>query len=258
MTSSSQSPAYTKSNRRRWSRVTKIDELVKVKINVLRLVHHWGYKLDPTEIKFIPEYTYENFEKIRKWYLNGVLNPETLSPGETERSKLNKDYLHATHPAKRLRVIFVDNDMSSEKVKSGPINLHIAEALNDDISHLLLIISKPLNPSAKPDKSLYESRLVIDVFEDYQFFTTPIRHVLNQTHIKLTTEQRDLIMGEMRIANQQLPHIFITDPNVVYNGWKIGDMILILQYDPYSGGSEYTTTYRLVVAPAHIKQRKKS
>jgi len=63
-------------------------------------------------------------------------------------------------------------------------------------------------------------------------------------HVILTEEEKDEVLNRYKVATRQLPRILITDPAIVQNNPKVGDVVKIVRKSPTAGETVY---YRVVV-----------
>ncbi len=119
------------------------------------------------------------------------------------------------------------------------------------VQSAILIVPKPI-PGR--DDLPERQRLSLEIFEEKQFYTTPVAHRLNQQMAKLSPEARAYFLRDNSARIDRIPRMYTTDPNAVYYNFKEGDVIAIILYDPYTGGPSYRLTYRVVVPPPITKK----
>jgi len=218
------------------------DELIKVKINQVLYMKFLGYEIPKHEKPLADlsiDYSYEQYLKVRESFLDYTDEWEL-------REELSQSY---KHKARKL---------STSVFYLGPgysVQEAITEAKSQDVKSLILILSGPVigGREIRDTIELAKKDIEVKMFEERRFYTTAIEHFLNPAMIRLTDEQKRILLIELDADVTNLPKILTTDPNVVYNQWSVGDVILVGRYDPSTGGPEFQLNYRVVSYPPTVQ-----
>jgi DNA-directed RNA polymerase subunit H (RpoH/RPB5) len=272
-TSQSSSPGLVKTaSRRRWENVSQLRSLFTVKINQIKLVKMLGYELRSDEELMIQDRSFEDQERFftevfsrtylqERWSakitaIMAKAPPGTPYPEISQRYLVSTDYLNLFN-GNRLRVTYLDDDKSkSVGIKPSRINTQLLDLLGGSITHLMLILPKPLAESEK--KKIEESDVQCTILEDWQLNVSPTEHSLNQSYSKLSPSMVNSLLESIHVPKKKLPRMLTTDPNAVAHGWVEGDVIMIIRHDFLTGGPEFAIYWRVITRPPIEKTKPKA
>lgn len=162
---------------------------------------------------------------------------------EENRDKLRSNLFIVTaridNPEDRIFVFFPDDD----KLGAKPIKQYTREMEDKNVMRAIVVVKDQITPFAKKVMTTID-KFKFDIFQQTELMVNITEHELVPKHVKMTPEQKAVMMARYKIADSQLPQIQKSDPVARYLGLERGDMVKIIR--PSETAGRYIT-YRLVV-----------
>lgn len=252
----------------RWETISPESTLMRVECNKIRLLNKMGFTLDEQASK-----RDKNFEEaaitLRSYDEEMEFLTETFEPylkyryrrdKNSERTALTKSYSKEENgETVRLLAAYVEDNPDKPNISQADLTKLISRfaiSEEDTYTYIMVISNKTLTDSSKHSLLQLEMYEYI-FFEDWQLYVEPTSFYFNQTFFVLNEEQRSRLLEQLRQTKHSLPMIRSDDPNIIANGWKIGDIVMIVRKDLLSDGPEYSVYYRQIVLGIGNKLKKK-
>lgn len=188
----------------------------------------------------------KGFLDINVVFTNQSLTPTVPEGQWTLNSTDMPGACKVTKPVSNSRVFVFFLDVAPRRtIGSPPIRVRTEKCLNNDILHVIFVLSQPLTKYGRDAIASAKRVMKIEEFHESELVVNITHHDRVPKHIPLTAkEKKKLLLRYTMKDTQLLPRILITDPVAKYFGLNKGDIVMIIRESETIG--RYTT-YRVVV-----------
>lgn len=200
----------------------QIDNLYRCRLTIEEMLVDRGYLISPS-----------SQQEFNNWCVNSDSYDDfSMRVNATE----NKDEL-----------LIVFTDISKVGVKSIKNLIHKIES--EQIFHMILILKDSITTFGKnalsdiQNNDSYDSRLVVELFQEQELLINITKHRLTPRHRALSETEKTDLLSEHNMKPTQLPRILRNDPVCRYYNLGKGDIVEITRKD----NDSLSVCYRLVV-----------
>ena len=193
---------------------------------------------------------YRVYKTVNNMLYNRGYERRDLSP-EIYKEKSNVDLTIFTESRKDYKIsrgsifVFFPND---EKVGVKPIRTYKAEMSTKGSKNGIVITKEGITPFARSEiQSMItdpKEPILIEIFTESELMYDITEHELVPRHELLTKEEKEFLLKELSLKEQQLPKMMSSDPISRYFGLDKGSVVRITRLSETGG---FYTGYRIVV-----------
>lgn len=202
-----------------------MQRLFDIKKTQLEMVADRGYVIDPKEQEIL-NMGLEEFTR----YLAATVEQMKNSP----RAALSRTYLSREFIDGKQRAMLVyfggKTSPQQKQVSADVIRAFMGLIQKYGIYEAVLIVDAPISSTGNEELSALKSAKW-QVFQDSDLTYNPTQHVDVPLHVRLSPEEAQIKLREMRTDISKLPIIKVNDPIIRYYGWSVGDLIQIHRDD---------------------------
>lgn len=201
--------------------------LINAKYHQIIMVSKRGYIIEDDEKEYL-----NVFKKYEEDGDSNVLLEyfESLEkPNNSYRALFSKDYTH--EDGHILSVIYATKG-TGKRVSKGTLTPFFNFIVNKNREHGIIVVDSLLSTGATSNLLSLSNSRFIQVFHQNELYFDPTDHVDVSEHIKLSKEEAEKKIKELRVGpGSSTLLIQSTDPIVKYNGWRPGDFIKVVRND---------------------------
>lgn len=112
-----------------------------------------------------------------------------------------------------------------EKMSLKSVKMLVENLEKQDIKDLVLVLREGISPAAS--KFIAECKLHITMFKEKELLFNVTKHKLVYKHRIITNDEKEKLLRDKRIKEEQMPQILVSDPVAKYLGAKKGDVLEI-------------------------------
>lgn len=114
-----------------------------------------------------------------------------------------------------------------------------------DVKHIVIVYKNSITSFAKQTiQELVHDGIDVEIFRDTELAFNVTKHVLVPKHERISEQEKNELLKQLRVRGNNLPFIKIDDPVSKYMGLKKGDVVRIHRNSQISENSTY---YRICV-----------
>ncbi|GLJ09602.1 hypothetical protein SUGI_0112580 [Cryptomeria japonica] len=172
--------------------------------------------------------------------LNMTLSEFRVNYGEEpSRSDLFISTKSRTNPREKICVFFNVN----EKLAIKELQVYARRMKDDNVHQAMIIVQGKITSAAKTGIKEISTRYLLEIFEETELLTNIKEHVLVPEHQILTVEEKNALLKQYSVQENQLPRMLETDPLARYYGLKRGKILKLIYNGNLTG---HYVTYRIV------------
>lgn len=207
-----------------------------------------------TEISYLPQLVYENVIKFLEFpqYRNlKIAEKDRLNPTEFVEKVIRQQYvvINAKDSSDHAIAVIVFNSGYNAFTHDGKKISNLIKTVGSS-DEIILVIQDDISTSIRNAIDEVSDKKDVKIYQ-YQLFTAELPIVLGvPQHRILRGAEREAILSDIKVRPSELPSILDTDPQIVWIGGKMGDIVQILRTDG-RGISEF---YRYVIRGVQVKK----
>lgn len=156
----------------------------------------------------IKEYQMKDYDEFMNKYPSCVKDTSNL------RIIVQKD--------KEMLFVFFSDE---EKMSLKNVKILVENIEKQNIKNLIVVLREGISPAAS--KFALECPVNITIFKEKELLFNVTKHSLVFKHRIITLEEKEKLLEEKKIKEEQMPKILVTDPVAKYLGAKKGDVLEI-------------------------------
>ncbi|ELQ76996.1 RNA polymerase, 25-kDa subunit (common to polymerases I, II and III) [Trachipleistophora hominis] len=192
--------------------MTSVRNQYLVRKTVLEMLSDRGYS--------VKEYQVNDYDDFVNKYPNCVKDTTNL------RIIVQKD--------KEMLFVFFSDE---EKMSLKSVKILVENMEKQNIKNLILVLREGISPAA--NKFALECPMNITIFKEKELLFNVTKHSLVFKHRIISVEEKERLMDEKKIKEEQMPRILITDPVAKYLGARKGDVLEIERESETAGSALY-------------------
>uniref|UniRef100_A0A0D6R1K4 RNA polymerase subunit H/Rpb5 C-terminal domain-containing protein n=1 Tax=Araucaria cunninghamii TaxID=56994 RepID=A0A0D6R1K4_ARACU len=144
-----------------------------------------------------------------------------------------------TNPRDQIFVFFNVN----EKLAIKELKMYGMRMKNQDVHRAIIVVQGKITPAAKTGIKEMAKCFSLEIFEETELLTNIKEHVLIPEHQILTPDEKNALLKQYAVQENQLPRMLESDPLARYYGLKRGKIVKLIYNGDTTG---HYVTYRIV------------
>nr|AJA90785.1 DNA-directed RNA polymerase IV fifth largest subunit [Pinus canariensis] len=199
-------------------------------------VSHRLYRIRRTVFQMLDDRGYE----ISDMDLNTTLPQFRVSYGEEpDRDQLNFSTKSRTNSKDKIFVFF----SVGEKFGINELKGYVHRMSIQDVHRAIIVVQNRITPQAKKGVKEIAKSFLIEIFEETDLLMNVKEHALVPEHQILTLAEKNALLQQYGVKENQLPRMLETDPIARYYGLRRGKVVKLIYDSDLTG---HYVTYRVV------------